>query len=102
MRRRAVRSAAMADDWRVKVTLHEEGLLEHLLDGLRRHEVEHEVAKRLGGRVAVSTGPSHLFVYADSDGAAREAERILRELCATHELEADVAVHHWHPIEERW
>jgi hypothetical protein len=92
----------MADDWRVTATLREEGLVEHLLDRLRRHDVGDEVVERLGGRVAVSTGPSHVFVYADSEGAAREAERILRELCDTHGLDADLTVHRWHPVEERW
>jgi hypothetical protein len=92
----------MADDWRVTATLHEEGLVEHLLDRLRRHEVEDDVIERLGGRVAVSTGPSHVFVYTDSERAAREAERILGELSRAHEIEADVVVHRWHPIEERW
>lgn len=92
----------MADDWRVTAALHEEGLVERLLDRLRRHEVEDNVVARLGGRVVVSTGPSHVFVYADSELAAREAERILRELSKAHELAADVAVHRWHPLEERW
>jgi hypothetical protein len=92
----------MADDWRVTATLREEGLVEHLLDRLRRHEVEDNVVARLGGRVAVSTGHSHVFVYADGETAAREAERLLRELCDAQELEADFDVHRWHPLEERW
>src|SRR2546430_5150797 len=92
----------MADDWRVTATLHEEGLVDSLLDGLRRHEVEDNVIAGLGGRVAVSTGLSHVFVYADSELAAREAERILQELSKAHELAADVTVHRWHPLEERW
>ncbi len=92
----------MADDWRLTATLHEDGLAERLLDRLRRHKVEDDVVERLGGRVAVSTGPKHVFVYADSECAAREAERIVRDLCAAHDLEADVAAHRWHPLEERW
>ena len=92
----------MADDWRVTATLHEESLVERLLDRLHRQEVGDEVVERLGRRVAVSTGPSHVFLYADSESAARESERILRELCAAHDLDAEVAVHRWHPVEERW
>jgi hypothetical protein len=87
----------MADDWRVTVTLPEEGFVERLLDRLRRHEVEDEVIARLGGRVVVSSGPGTVFVYADSEDAAREAERLLRELSG-----AEVKVDRWHPIEERW
>jgi hypothetical protein len=92
----------MADDWRVTATLHEEGLVGHLLDGLRRHRVEDAVIDRLGGRVAVSSGSSQVFVYADSEGAAREAERVLREVCNAQDVSADVAVDRWHPLAERW
>jgi hypothetical protein len=92
----------MADDWRVTATLHEEGLVGHLLDGLRRHRVEDAVIDRLGGRVAVSSGSSQVFVYADSECAAREAERVLREVCNAQDVSADVAVDRWHPLAERW
>jgi hypothetical protein len=92
----------MADDWRVTATLREEGLVGHLLDGLRRHRVEDAVIDRLGGRVAVSSGSSQVFVYADSEGAAREAERVLREVCNAQDVSADVAVDRWHPLAERW
>jgi GGDEF domain-containing protein len=92
----------MADDWRVTATLHEDGLVERLLDRLRRHDVEDEVIARLGGRVVVSSGPAHVFVYADSEAAARTAERLLHEVCAAQGLEAELEIHRWHPIEERW
>jgi hypothetical protein len=87
----------MADDWRVTATLHEEGFVERILDRLRRHDVADDVVARLGGRVAVTTGPGAVFVYADSEPAAHEAERLLREVAET-----DVTVERWHPVEERW
>lgn len=92
----------MTEDWRVTATLDEEGLVGRLLDRLRRHEVEDAVVARLGGRVVVTTGPSHVFVYSDSPEAAREAEHLLREVSAAHGITADVAVHRWHPLEEQW
>jgi hypothetical protein len=92
----------MADVWRVTVTVHEQSLVEQLLDRLRRHEVGDEVVARLGGRVAVTTGNSHIFIYADGEAAAREAERVVQELCREHDFEAEVALHRWHPLEERW
>jgi hypothetical protein len=92
----------MADDWRVTATLHEADFVERLLERLRRHELEEDVVERLGGRVAVTTGPAHVFVYADSEGAARQAERVLRDVCAAHGFEAEVTVDQWHPAEERW
>jgi hypothetical protein len=92
----------MADDWRVTATLHDADFVDRLLERLRRHELEEDVVERLGGRVAVTTGPAHVFVYADSEGAAGQAEGVLRDVCAAHGFEAEVTVDRWHPAEERW
>jgi hypothetical protein len=92
----------MADDWRVTATLHQPGHAEELVDRMQRHQVGDQVLARLGGRVAVTTGDSHVFVYADSEGAAHEAVRIVQELGREHGLEADLELHRWHPLEERW
>jgi len=92
----------MADDWRVTATLHQPGHAEQLVDRLQRHRVGDEVVARLGGRVAVSTGDSQVFIYADSEGAAHEAIRIVEELSGADALEAEVELHRWHPLEERW
>jgi hypothetical protein len=91
----------MADDWRVTATLHQPGHAEELVDRMQRHQVGDEVLARLG-RVAVTTGDSHVFIYADSEGAAHEAVRILQELGREHGLEADLELHRWHPLEEGW
>ncbi|HKB27688.1 MAG TPA: hypothetical protein VKC59_01575 [Candidatus Limnocylindrales bacterium] len=92
----------MADDWRVTATLHQPGHTEELVDRMQRHRVGDEVLARLGGRVAVSTGASHVFVYADSEGAAHEAVRVVQELSRENALEAGLELHRWHPLEERW
>jgi len=92
----------MADDWRVTATLHQPGHAEELVDRMQRHRVGNEVLARLGGRVAVSTGDSQVFVYADSEDAAHEAVRIVQELSRAHALEAELELHRWHPLEERW
>src|SRR4029450_1373677 len=81
-------SRSMADDWRVTATLHDPDFVDRLLQRLRRHELEEGGVERLGGGGAVSTGPTHVFVYADSEGAARQAERVLRDVCAAHGFEA--------------
>jgi hypothetical protein len=92
----------MADDWRVTATLHQPGHAEQLVDRLQRHRVGDEVLARLGGRVAVSTGDSQVFIYADSERAAHEATRIVQELSRADGLEAELELHRWHPLEERW
>jgi hypothetical protein len=92
----------MSDDWRVTATLHEPGHAEQLVDWMQRHRVGNEVLARLGGRVVVSIGDSQVFIYADSEGAAHEAVRIVQDLSQTHALEAELALHRWHPLEARW
>ncbi|HEV2075477.1 MAG TPA: hypothetical protein VGR10_04515, partial [Thermoleophilaceae bacterium] len=46
-------------------------------------------------------GP-RLFLYAGVERAAREAERVVRELIEADELTAEVALTRWHPHEEAW
>src|SRR5919204_3431896 len=69
-------SMTVAEDWRVTVVLHEEGLVSKLLPWLHEHEVEQGVRERLGGRVAVSAGNDRVFLYADTQEAAEEAARV--------------------------
>jgi hypothetical protein len=92
----------MADDWRLTATLHQPGHAEQLVERLQGHQVGDEVLARLGGRVAVSTDDAQVFIYADSEGAAHEATRIVQELSLAHALEAQLELHRWHPLEERW
>ena len=92
----------MAEDWRVTVVLHEEGLVSKLLPWLHEHEVEEGVRERLGGRVAVSAGNDRVFLYADTQEAAEEAARVAQDVLAERELEADLGLARWHPIAERW
>jgi hypothetical protein len=92
----------MAEDWRVTVTLEGDAAVEPTLEWLRSHEVEDEVRERLGNRVAVSGGDDQVFIYADTEAAAREAERLVRDLLAQHGARGTFAVDRWHPIEEQW
>src|SRR5919202_3230138 len=92
----------MAEDWRVTVTLEADSPVESTLEWLRAHEVEDDVHERLGNRVAVSGDENHVFLYADTEAAAREAERVVRELLAQHGAQGEFALDRWHPIEEQW
>jgi hypothetical protein len=90
------------DDWRVTVTLHGKGSASSLREVLHAHEVDEEVRGRLGNRVVVSDGDGVVFLYTNTRGAAREAERVVRELLLAHDLGAEFAIDRWHPVEERW
>jgi hypothetical protein len=90
------------DDWRVTVTLHDEAHVGRALQSLREHEVEDDVRRRLGHRVAVSADGPHVYLYAGAEDAAREADQVVRQVMAEHGLGADYALDRWHPAEEEW
>ncbi len=93
----------MADnDWRVTVGLHDQVHAGRAVQSLREHEVEDDVRRQLGHRVAVSADGSRVFLYAGTEIAAREAERVAREVMAQRNIDADFAVDRWHPAEEEW
>jgi hypothetical protein len=90
------------DDWRVTVTLHDAELAERAVRFVREREVEADVHRRLGHRVAVSADGPSIFLYAGTEDAAREAERVVREVLAERRLDAEFALDRWHPDEEAW
>jgi len=92
----------VAEDWRVTVKLQEEGIAERVTGYLHEHEVEDDVRKRLGQRVAVSAGNSTVFLYADTEPAAREAAQVVHGVLADRGVEAETALDRWHPVEQRW
>lgn len=92
----------MADDWRVTVTLRDEAHAGRALQSLSEHEVEDDVRRRLGHRVAVSTEGTRVYLYAGTENAAREADNVVRQVAAQHGLSADFALDRWHPDEEEW
>ena len=92
----------MAEDWRVTVALPEETHTGHLLRALHGHEVEDEGRARLGQRIAVSGSGNNVFLYADSESAAREAERVVGLLLEAHGMTGTFKVDRWHHEEERW
>jgi hypothetical protein len=88
----------VAEDWRVTVTLREVEEASGLLTRLR----DHQAAEPPGRRVAVSADGPHVFLYADTEAAARAAEGAVREELGAENLHGDIALDRWHPIEERW
>jgi hypothetical protein len=92
----------MAEEWRVEVELREEGHGLTLGERLRSLDLDDEARQRLGGNVIVTRDGSHMFVYAGSEDAAREAGRVIEELARAEGLEADVAVTHWDAGDHAW
>ena len=92
----------MANDWRVTVTLHDAAHAGRVLESVHERGFEDDARHRLGGRVAVGADGPSIFLYAGSENAAREADRVMRDLLAEHGVSADFALDRWHPAEEEW
>jgi hypothetical protein len=90
------------NDWRVTISLPAQAHVEHVHRSLSTHEVEEDVHGRLGRSVVVGAGDSQVFLYTGSEIAAEEAERVARGVLAQHGVQAEFALHRWHPIEEEW
>ena len=92
----------MNDEWRVEVDLDDEQHGLTLGERLRSLDLDDEARKRLGDGVIVTRDGPRMFLYAETEEQAREAERVARELLAAEELTADTALTRWHPDEDAW
>ncbi|HKG09764.1 MAG TPA: hypothetical protein VKB07_04275 [Gaiellaceae bacterium] len=90
------------DEWRVETDLDDEGHGYTLGERLRAHDLDDEARKRLGRRVMVTRDGPKLFLYASDEEAAREAERVVRELLDAERLTASVRITRWDPVAEEW
>jgi hypothetical protein len=92
------------DDWRVTVILPAEEHSGRLTESLGEIEVEEDVRKTLGDRVIVGGGDNAgvVYLYAGTQEAAHGAVQVVRGILAQHDVQGDIAVHRWHPEEERW
>jgi hypothetical protein len=92
---------ADSDDWRVTLSVSSAPAGQAgQSSGLG--QVEDEIRRQVGRGIAVGAGDAQIFLYADTQTAAGDAERIARDVLAGHGMTAETAVHRWHPIEERW
>jgi hypothetical protein len=92
----------MTEEWRLQVELDDERHGLSLGERLRSFALDDEARQRLGDRAVVTRDGSRIFVYTDSEEAAREAERVVEELIAQDELSAEIWLARWHPDAEEW
>lgn len=92
----------MADDWRVTVTLSDGSHANRVARYVRERQVSGELHVRLGHRIAVSVDGPVIYLYAGTEDAAREADRVVRDVLAEHDLTAGFALDRWHPDEQDW
>ena len=94
-----------SDDWRVTISVSGQAHAgpEQPQASLRQvDQVEEEIRREVGRGIAVGAGDAQIFLYAGDETAARDAERVARDVLAGHGIAAESAVHRWHPLEERW
>jgi hypothetical protein len=91
-----------SNDWRVTISLMEPADTDRVHRTFTGQQVEDDVRRRLGRNIAVSLSDAQLFLYAGTEDAASEAERMARDLLANEGIQAEFALHRWHPIEEEW
>ena len=89
-------------DWRVTISLSGQADVEQARQSFSEQEVEQDVRDKLGRNIVVGAGDSQIYLYAGTELAAREAERTAREVLGQLGIEAEFALHRWHPIEEEW
>lgn len=91
-----------SNDWRVTISLTDPAQVDRARRSFSEQEVEEDVRRRLGRSIAVGAGDSQIFLYAGTEVAAGQAEQVAREVLAQQGIQADFALHRWHPIEEEW
>ena len=89
-------------DWRVTISLADQGQAEQARRSFSEREVEDDVHQRLGRNIAVGAGDAEIFLYAGTENAAREAEQVARDALAEDGVKAEFTLDRWHPVEEQW
>jgi hypothetical protein len=92
----------MSDEWRVEVDLDDEQHGFTLGERLHSLDLDDEARERLGDRVIVTRDGPKMFLYAQTEDQAREAERVAGDLLAAEGLSGKTALTRWHPDEDAW
>jgi hypothetical protein len=91
-----------SDDWRVTISVSGQAPAGQAQQSFSLSQVEEDIRGQVGRSVAVGAGDAQIFLYAGTETAARDAERIALAVLDQHGIAAEPALHRWHPIEEQW
>jgi hypothetical protein len=92
----------VADDWRVSVAFSHVSRAERVAQAVRERLAVDGLHRRPAYRIVLSVDGPRLFLYADSEDAAREADRVLRDVFALLQLDAVSTLDRWHPVAQEW
>ena len=93
---------ADSDDWRVTISVSDQAQTGQAQRSFSLRQMEEDIRRQVGRSIAVGADDRQIFLYAGTETAARDAERIARDVLARHGIAAESALHRWHPIEEQW
>jgi hypothetical protein len=91
-----------ADDWRVQIDLHDDGLAQALRERLAATRLERELEDAFRTRVLVSGDGPHVFLYAGSRATVEEAQATAERIGAEHGWKLSTRIERWHPAAEAW
>lgn len=92
----------MNDDWRLQITLVEDGVARALTERLGAERLGDEVENSFGRQLIVSRDGPNLFCYAGERARAEQAADAIRALAAKHGWEVEFELKRWHPTAEEW
>jgi hypothetical protein len=92
----------MSDDWRLKVSLLDDGAARALTERLEAEKLGEDVEASVGDRVIVSGDGAEVFVYGDTREQVDAAADVIRRLAAEHKWEVELELKRWHPTAEEW
>ena len=94
----------MNDDWRLRITVRDDGTAAALSERIEGIEVESELLGSFHDRIVVSRDGPEVFCYAGTREQAEAAEKEIRELAASHGWDGEIEfeLKRWHPEEESW
>lgn len=92
----------MSDDWRLQAVLREDGFAHELTERLASTELEHDLEREFGDRVAVSRDGAEVFCYAGTREQLDRAAAVIRNMAAANSWDVTFQLRRWHPDAEEW
>lgn len=93
---------SVADDWRVTVDFDDEADGTDLVEWLQAARFEAAERGRFGERVIVSREGARVYLYADAEERAREAQIRVEERLSEAGRAERISLARWHPVAQEW
>ncbi len=92
----------MSDDWRLTVSLSDDGAAHALTERLEAEKLGEDLGTSFGARLIVSGEGKNVLIYAGEREQADLAANSIRALAAEHGWDVELELKRWHPTAEAW